>query len=402
MLTNTKMTTTILIALMSAIGCSSSERSFSILAETEIFDQEDVKLSQPKIDILWVIDGSGTMENHQTNLANNFGAFINDFIAKDFDYHMAITSTDAWLREVNYNGGGCTSSPNPSLSPNTLYRSSADCDMTLATYGSLTHFRDGDIYGERNGTPGIRSGQFMISNLMTPTDVLNTFAVNAKVGVRGDGSRESGLASIRAVLRRNQDGSIGYSSETHTQLSNFRRQDAFLAVIIVTDEDDQSRKQNNTAYANTNEYVTSFKTFLDNYTGSVDGNRKYNVSSIVINDINNCAYGLHAQATQAYRYVAISEATEGIVGNICSTDFSTELLNISKQIVQLSTRFQLNREPLENTIRVVVDNQTVPQDSQNGWTYISENGFYFIEFHGTAVPKSGAQIAVNFDPVSLQ
>ena len=402
MRTKNKMMSAMLIAMVGTIGCSSSERSFSILAETEIFDQEDVKLSQPKIDILWVIDGSGTMENHQANLANNFGAFINDFISKDFDYHMAITSTDAWVREVNYNGGGCTGSPNPTLNPNTLYRSSADCDMTLATYGGLTHFRDGDIYGARNGTAGVRSGQFMLSNLMAPQDVLNIFALNAKVGVRGDGSRESGLASIRAVLRRNEDGSIGYSNETHSQLSNFRRQDAFLAVIIVTDEDDQSRKQNNTNYANTNEYVSSFKTFLDNYTSSVDGNRKYNVSSIVINDINNCAYGLHAQATQAFRYVAISEATEGVVGNICSNDFSSELLNISKQIVQLSTRFQLNREPIENTIRVVVDNQVIPQDTQNGWKYISENGFYFIEFHGTAVPKSGAQISVNFDPVSLQ
>ena len=390
---------TLTAPLALSLGCSKSNDSFSLLSAGQSFQQSSAILNN-KVDILWVVDGSATMANHQTNLATNFSSFINDFTTKNFDYHMVVASTDAWVREVNYNGGACTANPNPSQSPNTLYKSSADCNMTLATFGQLTHFRDGDIYDYASGTAQ-RSGVYMLTSLMSPGTLLSTFATNIKTGIRGDGTREAGFQSLRAVLRRNSDGSVGYSGETHTSLASFRRSDAFLAVIIVTDEEDQSKKSDGSNYSNTQDYVNSFKTFMNGYTGSVAGNLKYNISSIVINDINNCSYGLNPQATQGDRYVAIANATAGVVANICSADFSSDLTNISNQILQLSTRFQLNREPIPSTITVSVNGASVPQDATNGWVYLSEGGFYYVEFHGTAVPPQGASISVLFDPKTV-
>src|SRR5690606_6616624 len=46
------------------------------------------------IDILWVIDNSGSMGNEQDDLANNFDLFIRDFITRGIDFKMAITTTD--------------------------------------------------------------------------------------------------------------------------------------------------------------------------------------------------------------------------------------------------------------------------------------------------------------------
>ena len=388
------------MTLVLSTACNKSNDSFSLLSSGQTFEQSSAILNN-KVDILWMVDGSGTMANHQTNLATNFNTFINDFTTKGFDFQMVVASTDAWVRESNYNAGGCIANPNPSLNPNTTYTSSADCATTLANYGQLTHFRDGDIYGSSTGVPGSRSGVYMITSLMSPATILSTFAANIKTGTRGDGVQESGLQSLRSVLRRNSDGSVGYIGETHTSLSSFRRSDAFFAVIIVSDEEDQSKKQNGTSYANTPEYVDSFKTFMDNYTGSVIGNRKYNVSSIVINDITNCSYGLHAQATQGDRYVAIANASEGVAASICSANFSTQLSDISKQILTLSTRFQLSREPIPSTIVVTVNGSTVAQDSSNGWIYISEGGFYYLEFKGTAIPPQGASISVLFDPITV-
>ena len=48
-----------------------------------------------KIDILWVIDDSGSMGDNQEELGRNFDAFINEFIQRDVDFRMAITTTDA-------------------------------------------------------------------------------------------------------------------------------------------------------------------------------------------------------------------------------------------------------------------------------------------------------------------
>ncbi len=342
------------------------------------------------------------MANHQTNLANNFDAFISQFVSKGFDFNMVVASTDAWLRERNYNGGTCSGNPNPSQNPNTIYSSSADCSNTLATFGQLTHFRDGDIYGAQNGTPGPRSGQYLISSSMPLPEILSTFATNVRTGTRGDGTREAGLQSLRSVLRLNEDGTPAYSGETHTVLASFRRPDAFLVVIFITDEEDQSRKMDNTQYASVDEYVQSFTTLLDGYTNSVAGNRRYNINSIVLEDINNCTYGLHSQATQGDRYVAITSAVDGVLGNICSADFSSDLDAIAENVVVLSTRFQLSREPVLSSVVVKINGVNIPQSSTNGWAYVEENGFYFIEFRGSAIPDQGSQIVVDYDPVSIE
>jgi len=389
----------VIIALL-GMGCTKSNDSFSLLSAGATFKQSSAVLNT-KIDILWVVDASGTMVNHQNNLATNFNSFINEFSSKNLDYHMAVASTDAWIREFNYNAGTCISNPNPSNNPNTIYTSSADCNTSLATFGDLTKFRDGDIYGAIGGTPGSRSGTYLLTSLMNPATVLSTFAINIKTGTRGDGNLESGFQSLRSVLRRNATGGVAYGGETHTSLSSFRRSDAFFAVIFVSDEEDQSLKPDGTGYGSTSNYVSSFTTFMDGYTASVEGNRKYNVSSIVMVDINNCSYGLHPQATQGDRYVAISNATSGVAASICSSNFSTQLSAISSQILTLSTRFQLDREPRPETIQVSVNGSPVANDASNGWVYIHDGGFHFIEFRGTAIPPQSAGISVYFDPVSV-
>lgn len=390
-----------LFGLSAALYLSACDsRSFSVAPASEEFRQQ--ASINNKVDIVWVVDGSLTMANHQANLAANFDNFIEQFGAKGFDYRMVITSTDAWMREANYNAGTCTANPNPTNNPLLPYISSADCQNTRATFNDLTAFRDGDIYGFANGNPGVRSGTYLISSTMDNTTLVNTFKTNVKVGTRGDGSKEAGLQSLRSVLRRNSDGSVGYGGETHTALSSFRRDDAFLAVIIVSDEEDQSTQQNGVPYADNDAYTQSFLEFMDGYTGSASGNRKYSVSGIFLEDINNCPYGLNPQASQGDRYKAIVEASRGTAGSICSADFSSQLNNISQKIITLATRFKLNREPKEETISVSVNGTPVAQDPVNGWSYFrGDDESHFIEFHGASVPPENALIGVNFDPKDL-
>lgn len=382
------------------VGCTEPDPSFSLLAEKNVFTQSS-EIVNNKVDIIWIVDGSGTMVNHQNNLANNFGNFIGNFVNKNIDYHMVVASTDSWVREFNYNAGTCWSSPNPSQNPNIIYRSSADCQNTLATFGDLTYFRDGDIYGQTNGTPGLRSGTYLLTSVMDPEFVTSTFAINARTGVRGDGVAEAGLASLRSVLRRNADGSIGYDGETHTVLDSFRRKEAFLAVIVITDEEDQSRRQDGTTYGSKEEYVEDFLSFMDGYTEVEGEYRRYSVSSVVIDDLNDCPYELHNQVSAGPKYLAIANETQGVTANICSPDFSQDLESISEQILSLASRFQISRVPVPNTIVVHVNNVLIPESSLNGWSYVKEGDLHFIQFHGPAIPAQGAAISVVFDPVAV-
>lgn len=56
------------------------------------------KAKDAPVDILWVVDDSGSMGDEQRSLAYNFEVFINEFIEKKIDFKMAITTTDGSSR----------------------------------------------------------------------------------------------------------------------------------------------------------------------------------------------------------------------------------------------------------------------------------------------------------------
>ena len=60
---------------------------------TETHLQESV----PVLDVLWVVDDSGSMNRFQTNLASNIGLFVATFMATGADYHMSVITTSDFL-----------------------------------------------------------------------------------------------------------------------------------------------------------------------------------------------------------------------------------------------------------------------------------------------------------------
>jgi hypothetical protein len=57
---------------------------------TDIFRAGDT----PMVDILFVVDNSGSMQQEQTNLAQNFSAFIQFTTELEIDYHIGVVTTD--------------------------------------------------------------------------------------------------------------------------------------------------------------------------------------------------------------------------------------------------------------------------------------------------------------------
>ncbi len=58
-----------------------------------------------QVDILWVIDNSGSMKEEQDALDYNFDVFIKDFVDKGIDFQMGIVTTDTtksnWQKNIN-------------------------------------------------------------------------------------------------------------------------------------------------------------------------------------------------------------------------------------------------------------------------------------------------------------
>ncbi len=350
------MMSTLLGLSLSTTACSKSA-TFSLMSDQNNF-QQNASETNGKIDVLFVIDNSGSMASSQQKLAESMSHFIELFTAKGFDYRIAVTTTDTWRTKYT-------------------------------TDQSNAKFKDG---GPVNG----RSFVYMITP-QTPR-VNEVFMQNILQGTGGNGD-ERAFESMERTLTHSSNADF-----------DFPRADAFMSVIVVSDEEDFS---NNTGsmhedYNFAGLYsVDYYINFLDTFTGATPDTRssRYNVNSISIKD-QACLSSIGGNAQKiARRYVELAQKTNGISGSICE-DFGETLASISSKIVELITQFYLDREPVESTLQVFVNGVTVPKlasgDPQpwNGFLYHPETNS--VTFHGNAVPPQGATISVKFDPKTIK
>lgn len=164
-----------------------------------------------KMDILFVIDNSGSMAEEQTNLATNFPEFIRvleEYMTTSgdlLDYRVAVTTTG---RDLNYS-------------------------IALgAPFPPLPFSEAGE-----DGALLMGAGCGMPRRWLERTDasVAGTFSCVADVGINGPSIEMPFHALELAFTDRLADG-------TNT---GFLREDALLAVVILSDEDDCSRRDNN-------------------------------------------------------------------------------------------------------------------------------------------------------------
>lgn len=318
------------VFLLGSLAACEEVATVSILKETEDFVQAASKVDN-KIDILWIVDNSGSMGDSQTALAQNFEAFIEDIEQKGYDFQIAVITTDA--------------------------------------------YRGGDFARFKAAGDGTR--------ILTPNtpDLKTKFIEAIMVGIRGSAD-ERGMQSLEVAFENSAN-----------QLLDFPRRDAFFSVIVVSDEEDNSRMADGSrVYPGKNHYLGILDTIR--LSDSINGEQNYSVNAIVKGPANpHCTSGIVGN-----RYMEMVEATGGITADICG-DFANSLTNITTSIVQLSTQFYLSREPVIESIKVIVNDLEVPNDENNGWTYHADSNS--IKFHGNAVPSQGASIAIDFDPLTL-
>lgn len=259
------------------------------------------------VDILWVIDDSGSMSDNQTALANNFSSFIDSFLAKDVDFKMAITTTDG------------------------------------------TNGHNGKMVGNSDK---------LTSDLakFNKTEFLNNFRTWSRVGVAGSG-REQGLKTAKSFFDR-------YSS-------SFLRQDAYLAIVFISDEEDQSEKT-------VTEYLNFYKSLKSNPA-------MVKAYSLVTQKI------LPSQQWESigHRYNYVADQTNGLKGDL-DEDFAVTLNNIGTTISNLTDTFALNGSPYQNSIEVYVNGVK----KTSGWSYDSVSKV--VKFAANSIPVNGAAIVVKY------
>ena len=141
---------------------------------------------------------------------------------------------------------------------------------------------------------------------------------------------------------------------------------------------------------------------MDTYTHASPDRRRYNVSSIVMENRSTCQGGAHESASNGVRYKAIAEATQGVATDICSPSFAEDLTIIAENVVAMVSRFPLSREPIPSSIRVTISEEPIPEDDLHGWSYFIENGTHYIGLNGDAIPSEGEPVSITYYPVTVR
>jgi hypothetical protein len=296
---------------------------------------QQTPLFNNKVDIVFMADDSSSMGVFQRGLAGQMNSMVRTLNDMGMDYHIAVTTSSVG---TGFSGGRFVGSPS--------YLTNANPNAA----GLLT------------------------SRLL--------------VGQAGS-DLEQGLSAVKLALS---------PSNLSGANAGFLRDDALLAIIVLSNEDDYS--------------AGSVQSYVDFFSGIkrpfANGARSWVFNFLGITALTSgCAtqegpFGAYIEP--GLRYMDLVNASEGSKNSICTADWAQVVTNVKVRINQLLTDFYLSRKPKLDTIKVTINGLSVPAGSTNGWTYEEkvDNGvtYYFIRFHGSAVPSLYDKIEIKFDPFS--
>ncbi|RME15534.1 MAG: hypothetical protein D6797_06350 [Bdellovibrio sp.] len=249
-----------------------------------------------KVDILFVDDNSGSMEFEQAALSRKFSSFSNSLTS--LDWQIGITTTDV-------------------------------SDGPFGIKGSLLPFAGTGSYILKPTTPQFEKA------------FQDTIQRPETVNCVGSGSCPSGkemplLASILAIDKRNTDN------------AGFFRPDANLAIVILSDEDEDSTGPSTATQPQ--EVVDKVKATFPN--------KKLSVYGIIVQPGDSqCKAIQDAQVPGIQSHYGtfvqkLADITGGVTMSVCEPDYSITLQNIANSVIGLGNSVQLKQVPLPGTVQV--------------------------------------------------
>ncbi len=318
--------------------------------------------SVSKVDLLWVLDNSFSMNDRLRWMRESALQTFNALDDANIDYQTAVVTTDM--------AGAVTDPCLPT-----------DAQPPAAWQkGSCGFFSDGS---DDRADPSWR-----VVNRLTQPSPAEAFAELLNVPTGGDAFRETGLeAMVRALTPPRVTG----------WNQGFLRFDADLAIIIVADEDDQG-EQPVPFYAS---LVESLKAF---------GGRRSTINVIGLPD--SCVpfsseVGGQCRPTGSLRYNEAARLTGGITESIGvdpdaddearSIEFGQKIFDAVFNVTTLRAIFPLSEIPAPGTLEVFVDFAPLAAQAPSGavnWRY--DRIANRINFTERGRPRPGAEIEIRY------
>lgn len=204
--------------------------------DTEQTVRDQIQLNVNKdVDILFVLDNSGSMGEEQANLAANFGAFISvlEDPAVKANYRLGVTTTDngnPWCPGTTPEAGALVyQSCTDRLTQFTNQQGTVNVENIACTNNCSLSSADLGI-GTTNGGPWLENIEGT-TNLPDGVSTTQAFQCVAPQGINGCGFESQLEAMNKALIRFDTPDDEAFG---------FKRENALLAIVQVTDEADCS------------------------------------------------------------------------------------------------------------------------------------------------------------------
>ena len=277
-----------------------------------------------KLDMLFVVDDSGSMCEEQSILRNNMEQLMQALLALNIDFQLAVITTDMIDPRES---GRFQNIPDGTLSPN--------CTSTSIDISHCPNSESGDELPLilRSSDPRYATPSGEIDGKVIGRD----FGCMTTVGTAGDGF-EMGLEAARTALGDELQG--GYNA-------GFVRDDAHLAIVFVSDENDCSDdgaidKVNGNACEWNSQLLVDTSEYVDFFAGLKDGDRdRVFLSGIVAPDtgaryspgapVQPSCNSDNGEGYAGYRYLDVIKAFPNrAVADVCDSDYGNALDHLAE------------------------------------------------------------------------
>lgn len=293
-------------------------------SDSKFIESSTTKVVEAKlpVDVLFVVDNSGSMATEQSNMALRFGSFLNQL--SGLDWQVGIVTTDV----------------------TTPYPESDTTDGKLLAFDQM----------------GLK-----VLNSEMPLDLANSLFASTIQRKEKGSSEERG---IRAVYRALERAFISTSAKDESHRVLFRK-GAALSVVVISDADETVSEfevdiSKDSPY-NLYRYVTN------------DLHKQFSFNSIIVKPNDLYCYKLLKPGTNkrenedyGYNYARLTELSGGILGSVCERDYATQLSQMGQGVQVLVNSIELNCVPQDKDgdslidINVVSNGQPVTQFTVNG------------------------------------